>query len=102
MLSEVITHHLSNIQEVCGKYDISYMGVFGSYARGDETQDSDVDLLIEFAQSKSFFELMDLEEELEIILQKKVDLVIRKYLDRYIQPYVTKDLQSIYPMEPPS
>ncbi len=53
------------------------MAIFGSYARGEETEDSDVDLLVEFTGPMGF-RYVDLAEELEALLGKKVDLVSKK------------------------
>lgn len=56
------------------RYHIKTLGVFGSYARGDHTGTSDIDLLVEFDQPIGL-EFVSLQQELETILGKKVDLV---------------------------
>jgi len=57
------------------KYKITKLGVFGSYARGEEKPDSDIDLLIEFEDIPGMTEFFGAEEYLEKVLNKKVDLV---------------------------
>ncbi len=56
------------------KFNVSRIGVFGSYARGEESGESDVDVLVEFS-SPIGWEIVDLKEILEDRLQAKVDLV---------------------------
>ncbi|MDQ1252035.1 MAG: uncharacterized protein QG646_1150, partial [Euryarchaeota archaeon] len=55
-------------------FNVSDIGVFGSYARGEETQKSDVDILIEFNEPIGW-EFFDIKDLLEEALVKKVDLV---------------------------
>jgi len=49
--------------------------VFGSFARGEETQESDLDLLIEVVSGMTLFDLLRIEEELGALTNRKVDLV---------------------------
>ncbi|MCX5895580.1 MAG: nucleotidyltransferase family protein [Proteobacteria bacterium] len=60
--------------ELVKKYHIKRMGIFGSYARGDKTPRSDVDVLVEFEEPIGL-EFVTLAEELESLLGVKVDLV---------------------------
>jgi len=50
-------------------------GIFGSYARGEQTKKSDIDLLIKFKGKKSLLDMVGLKIELEEKLKKKIDLV---------------------------
>ncbi|OFZ53381.1 MAG: hypothetical protein A2328_01935 [Bdellovibrionales bacterium RIFOXYB2_FULL_36_6] len=58
-------------------HDVKKAAVFGSFARGEETEKSDVDILIEFknANNKSLLDLVGLKIDLEEALSKKVDIV---------------------------
>jgi len=69
-----------HLPELTRRYHIKSLHLFGSYVRGDQHSKSDVDLLIDFDQTPTLFELMDLEEELEQILATDVDLVTQKSL----------------------
>lgn len=69
-----------HLPELTRRYHIKSLRLFGSYVRGEEKQSSDVDLLIDFSLTPTIFELMDLEEELEEILQRDVDLVTERSL----------------------
>jgi len=59
------------------KYGIKRLGIFGSVSRGDNTEKSDVDILVEF-NHKIGIEFIDLADELEALLKVKIDLVSRK------------------------
>jgi predicted nucleotidyltransferase len=73
------------------KYPLKSMALFGSYARNDASEGSDVDILVEFSAPVGF-EFIDLAMELEDILQTKVDLVSKKGLKAPLLPYVEKNL----------
>lgn len=56
------------------KYNVRFLGIFGSFARSEETPVSDVDILVDFDKPIGL-EFVDLAEELEKILETDVDLV---------------------------
>lgn len=76
--------------------DVEFAGVFGSYARGEERSDSDVDVLVRFKDGKSMLGIIALEMELSERLGLKVDLVTERGLCAHIKERVFKDLQTIY------
>ena len=59
------------------KYNISTLGVFGSFARGEAKESSDVDIAVEFSYA-TLFSLSRMQEELEGIFGRKVDIVSLK------------------------
>jgi predicted nucleotidyltransferase len=71
---EILQKHKS---ELVDKYGLSQLAIFGSYARRQERENSDVDILVEFNRPIGL-EFIDLAEELEQILKIKVDLVSKK------------------------
>ena len=73
------------------KYPISELALFGSYARGDNREDSDIDILVDF-NGRIGIEFITLAHELEDIFQSKVDLVSRKGIKPYYLPFVEKNL----------
>lgn len=92
-------NQLKTIQTICRQNGISYLGLFGSLARGDYNQNSDADLLVEYGPNspiKSLFDLPDLEAQLQNAFGRKVDLVSRKYLNPHIKSHVYKDLKVLY------
>jgi predicted nucleotidyltransferase len=63
-------------QEYAGKYGITSMGLFGSVARNEHTEESDVDVLVE-APEMSLFTHMDIKERLEEMMGVPVDVVAK-------------------------
>lgn len=83
----------SILKEVLGKHQIRKIYLFGSYARGEARNDSDVDILCEKGDISTLIEQGKLEEELEERLGKKVDLVFTtSYMDDYFKEQIEKDL----------
>ena len=77
--------------EIRNKYHVKRIGIFGSYVRGEETEKSDVDILVEFEQS-TLSNFMGLNFFLEELLDKKVDLVTTNALSPYLSPKVKKEV----------
>ncbi len=75
---------------------VNYLGLFGSFARGEETPESDVDLLVDFNETKSLFDLARLKISLQESLGKKVDISLRGSLKKTIEPYILQDLTTVY------
>ncbi|MBK7711027.1 MAG: nucleotidyltransferase family protein [Bacteroidales bacterium] len=83
---------LSHLKE----YDPIKVGIFGSYARGDNKKDSDIDILVKFKESPSLLTLIKLENDLSEILGVKVDLVTTGALkNKRIKKSIKKDLIDI-------
>ncbi len=78
------------------KYGLKYAGVFGSVARGESREDSDVDILFKTGKPLSLFDIFDLKDELGNILQKKIDLVSEGAVVSYFKDYIYKDLKPLY------
>lgn len=74
----------------------SKIGIFGSYSRGDNTEDSDIDILYSFENAIGLFKLLSLKNDLEQKLNKKVDLVSEKYVNPKLKPGIFNDLKIIY------
>lgn len=86
------------IEPVFKKYPVSYAGIFGSFARGDEKNDSDLDVMIRLKPQNSFslFDLIGMEQELARKIGRKVDLATEKNIGPYIRNSVFRDLKPIY------
>ncbi|TKX74455.1 DNA polymerase beta [Halorubrum sp. GN11_10-6_MGM] len=74
------------------EYPISELGIFGSYARGEQQSDSDFDVLVGFEQPVTLFDLVRLENELTDQLGVEVDLVTKDSLKPRIESRVADDL----------
>ncbi len=72
-------------QHLFSKYPIKSLAIFGSYARREQNEESDLDIIVEF-NDKIGLRFVDLAEELEQLIGFKVDLVSRKGIkDKYFQ-----------------
>ena len=67
------------------EYEVSGIGVFGSFVFGDYKDTSDVDILVDFKKTIGLFKFIELEDYLSEKLGRKVDLVSRDGLKKYIK-----------------
>ncbi len=74
------------------KFNVKTIGVFGSYVRGMQKKESDIDILIEFQKPVGFFEFIELEDYLSEKLGIKVDLVTPDALKPLIKPRILKEV----------
>lgn len=90
-INDILAEYKEKIRE---KYGVVILGVFGSYARGEAKETSDVDILVEIERpiGLKFFELWD---ELEEMLGCKVDLVRAKLLRSEIKEDILKEVVKI-------
>jgi hypothetical protein len=88
------------ILPVLEPYGIKRIALFGSVARGEASQKSDIDILVDFEEPRrkplGLFKWGELEDELGKRLGRKVDLVSNVALNKYIRPYVEKEMVVIY------
>ena len=74
------------------KFKVKELGIFGSFARGEEREKSDLDLLVEFDKEADFFHLVGLSIFLEEKLNQKVDIVPKNALRKEIRKTVLREL----------
>ena len=88
---------LSEIQNFCQRNHINKLYLFGSVLREDFTQESDVDILVEFEQGKiPGLEIVDMQDELSRMIGRVVDLRTEAELSRYFRERVIKQAKLIY------
>jgi len=87
---------IEEIAQVCDKNDVAMLGIFGSVARGEANEQSDIDLLVRFSERKSLLALIRLERELAQALGKEVDLQTEAGLSPYLRERILRDLKVIY------
>jgi len=100
-----IIHKIVELKPRLKEDGIEILGIFGSYARGDYTEQSDVDILYQldnpkkFAQEHNgwgaFTKLLETKEYISKQLNKKVDLVDRNGLNRVGKEFILKDLKYV-------
>ena len=82
--------------DICHHNDVAMLGVFGSMARGEATEDSDVDLLVRFSKGKSLLALVRLEREISIALGREVELLTEAAISPYLRDSIKRELEVIY------
>jgi predicted nucleotidyltransferase len=76
-LKEIIKRNIKTLTE---EYSVKEIALFGSYVTGDQGEESDLDILVEFSKPVGLFRFIELEEYLTETLGVKVDLVSKKAL----------------------
>ncbi|HAZ28401.1 MAG TPA: hypothetical protein DCY48_01335 [Candidatus Magasanikbacteria bacterium] len=84
------------IAPILTRHHVTNAALFGSFARGEETETSDVDILIDPPPHMSLLDMARLKHELEDTLHKKVDLVPERSLYPDLKPYIEKDKRPIF------
>lgn len=86
---EVLRQNLPQVQLT---YDVKSLGVFGSFVREEATEDSDLDILVEFGEVPTFRKYMGLKFFLEDLFDRKVDLVIQSDIKPQIREQILKEV----------
>lgn len=90
-VKQVLNEHK---QELRKKFKVKNLGIFGSYARGKQKNNSDIDILVEFYEPLGL-EFFTLENYLSEILKIKVDLVTRKAIKQVVKKSILKEVSMI-------
>jgi len=79
------------------KYGVTEIGIFGSYVRGEQKSDSDIDILITLTDPPriDLLDLIELEHYLSDLLERKVDVAIKKNLRKRIGKRILSEVQPI-------
>ena len=93
-MSEILRILKEHKQELFNRYPIESLALFGSYSRGDDKKNSDVDIMVDL-KSSDFETFCNLSYHLKRILKKKVDLVSRNGVKEKYYRYLEKDLKYV-------
>ncbi|MEM1557477.1 MAG: nucleotidyltransferase family protein [Thermoproteota archaeon] len=83
------------ILPILKRYGIRRASIFGSFARGEDREDSDIDILVEFDEESSLLDLVGLKIELEEALGKKVDVLTYKSLHPLLKDRILREQRVI-------
>ena len=86
----------TSIQNYLKSQPVNRAYLFGSYARGEQDEKSDIDLLVELDSKTDLFSFVRMRNELETLLQKPVDLISSRGLSKFIKPFIEKEKILIY------
>ncbi len=101
MLNPNITLPMDAIIAFCERYPIRKLSLFGSVLRADFRPDSDVDVLVEFEPGAriSYFDLAEMQFELEDLLGRQIDLLTPKAISKYFRQKVLDSVVLLYERE---
>jgi predicted nucleotidyltransferase len=86
---DVLTHLRQATPELKKQFGVAKIGIFGSYIRGEERPDSDVDVLVLFRKGEETFDnYMSCKFYLEDLFGRKVDLVMKGAIKKRLKPYI--------------
>jgi uncharacterized protein len=90
--------HEAEIVELCRRYRVTELSLFGSAARGETRPDSDIDLLVEFlpGANVSLFRHFAAERELSALLNRNVDLVSKRALREPLRKEIIPQARLLY------
>jgi uncharacterized protein len=87
-----------SLAEVCRRYGVKELSLFGSSVRGEMRPESDIDIMVEFEPGVriGLIRFESLVGELESLAGRRVDLVTKRGLKPWVRPWVLKDARVIY------
>jgi uncharacterized protein len=92
MKKQQITKIITRIVSILKRYGVKKAALFGSFARGEATKKSDIDILIEFrSKKKDLWDHISLVQELEEALHRKVDVLTYKYIHPSIRERILSE-----------
>jgi uncharacterized protein len=90
-LKQILLERRENILKIAAEHGASNVRVFGSVARGEEREDSDIDFLVEMEPGKSLLDRIALIQALEDYLQRKVDVATVNSLREYFRERILRE-----------
>ncbi len=90
--NQIIQTHATELHQ---RFKVQHLSLFGSFAREEAREDSDVDLLVEFTEPPRAREFFELQFYLEDLLHRPVDLVTDKALRPQLRPYVEQSREPV-------
>jgi uncharacterized protein len=94
-LEQVITILVTHRDDLASRYHLRSLGVFGSYVRGEQRPESDIDVLVDFVVTPSLFTLTALEDELTALLGAPVDLAVKSALRPHIGVRILSEVVTV-------
>ena len=94
---DILNYLKSNQEYYRNKFGIQFVGLFGSFARGEANENSDIDILYKIEKDKklSMFRYLKLIKQLEDFFHKKIDLIRVEILKPKIKDYIAKDIHYV-------
>jgi len=94
LTSEEILRKIEENRDKIKRFGVKRIGLFGSYVRGEQKAESDIDMVVEFEKGmKTFDNYMDLKFFLEELFRCRVDLVIVETIKPDLKPYILESVK---------
>lgn len=94
-LDDIVRALREIVPDLAERRGVKRLGIFGSYARGEADEESDLDILVEFERAPTLWEFIRLERELGDKLGVRVDLVMKKSLKPGIGEAILKEVVAV-------
>ena len=92
---EILKAKRDEILRLAARYGVERMRIFGSLARGQATQNSDIDFLVAFRRGKTLLDLVGFKQDLEQLLGRKVDVVSEGGVSPYLHNRIFDEAVSL-------
>ncbi len=92
-LTDITSALRAQLPTLRSNYGVDELGIFGSYVRGEQTDMSDLDVLVTFSHRPTLLDLSALKHHLEDTLNMSVDVVMRDAIKQIIAPYILNEVQ---------
>lgn len=89
--SEALKKHRNEVLEIIAAYSVTNPRVFGSVARGMDTEESDLDILVDKSERTTYFELFDLTHRIEMVLGANVEMFLFSELKPHVRDRVMRE-----------
>lgn len=90
------TNIIKTIVNYLKQYKVIEIGIFGSFARNEMTDKSDIDILVEYSRGTTILDIVKMKQELNELIGRKIDLVSKRAVRKRIMENIQTDLQTVY------
>ena len=90
------TNIIKTIVDYLKQYKVIEIGIFGSFARNEMTDKSDIDILVEYSRGTTILDIVKMKQELNELIGRKIDLVSKRAVRKRIMENILTDLQTVY------
>ena len=94
-INQILQLQKKDILATASRYQATNVRLFGSVVRGEENDESDIDLLVDFLPGATLFDQIGLVQELSQKLNRKVDVVSARALNSHLRKQVLKEARSL-------
>lgn len=95
-MKQSLIDNKKELGEYCRKHQIKLFALFGSFARGEAKKNSDIDIVIDFIETKSLMKIGRIQYDLEEMLGRSVDLISRRNIKPSLKNNILGDLRILY------